>query len=104
LKRIYLLDTNKPEGITVPFASLFEKVHPVPKVTINSKKDIVALPYSSGTTGYPKGVELTHYNLVSNVLQVRVKVVICCIRLYEILLEIQSTSFIYDEGSRLNLQ
>lgn len=27
------------------------------------------LPYSSGTTGMPKGVELTHYNLVANLAQ-----------------------------------
>uniref|UniRef100_A0A182JN78 Luciferin 4-monooxygenase n=1 Tax=Anopheles atroparvus TaxID=41427 RepID=A0A182JN78_ANOAO len=28
--------------------------------------DIVFLPYSSGTTGMPKGVELTHVNIVAN--------------------------------------
>ena len=31
--------------------------------------DIVALPYSSGTTGFPKGVMLCHRNLVANILQ-----------------------------------
>jgi long-chain acyl-CoA synthetase len=30
---------------------------------------LAALPYSSGTTGLPKGVMLTHYNLVSNIRQ-----------------------------------
>jgi acyl-CoA synthetase (AMP-forming)/AMP-acid ligase II len=32
--------------------------------------DVVALPYSSGTTGLSKGVMLTHHNLVANILQV----------------------------------
>ncbi|MFI5798674.1 AMP-binding protein [Streptomyces sp. NPDC051677] len=39
-----------------------------PSVTV-SGTDLAALPYSSGTTGLPKGVMLTHRNLVANVLQ-----------------------------------
>jgi acyl-CoA synthetase (AMP-forming)/AMP-acid ligase II len=38
-------------------------------VTINPREDVVALPYSSGTTGLPKGVMLTHRNLVANLCQ-----------------------------------
>lgn len=36
---------------------------------LDPKKDIAFLAYSSGTTGWPKGVMLTHTNIVSNVLQ-----------------------------------
>jgi len=56
------------EGAT-PFASLLESDGDVPRVEINPKEDLVALPYSSGTTGLPKGVMLTHHNLVSNLRQ-----------------------------------
>jgi acyl-CoA synthetase (AMP-forming)/AMP-acid ligase II len=35
-----------------------------------SDDQIAVLPYSSGTTGLPKGTMLTHKNLVANVLQV----------------------------------
>jgi acyl-CoA synthetase (AMP-forming)/AMP-acid ligase II len=38
-------------------------------VDINPAEDLVALPYSSGTTGVAKGVMLTHRNLVANVVQ-----------------------------------
>ena len=40
-------------------------------VQLNPKEDVVVMPYSSGTTGLPKGVMLTHYNVVSNLLQFR---------------------------------
>ncbi|MCJ7511067.1 MAG: AMP-binding protein, partial [Dehalococcoidia bacterium] len=38
-------------------------------VAINAREDVAVLPYSSGTTGLPKGVMLTHYNITSNVKQ-----------------------------------
>lgn len=37
---------------------------------IEPGEDLVALPYSSGTTGHPKGVMLTHRNVVANLAQI----------------------------------
>jgi acyl-CoA synthetase (AMP-forming)/AMP-acid ligase II len=52
-----------------PFADLLAADGHVPEVTIDPAVDVVALPYSSGTTGLPKGVMLTHRNLVANLHQ-----------------------------------
>jgi len=59
---------GEAEGAT-PFANLLQGDGIVPDVEINPREDVVVLPYSSGTTGLPKGVMLTHYNLVSNICQ-----------------------------------
>jgi acyl-CoA synthetase (AMP-forming)/AMP-acid ligase II len=51
------------------FMSLLDSAGDPPSVTIDPRNDLVVMPYSSGTTGLPKGVMLTHYNLVANALQ-----------------------------------
>ena len=40
-----------------------------PSVEIDPKNDTAALIYTGGTTGRPKGVVLTHFNLLANALQ-----------------------------------
>lgn len=49
-----LLETNKEGDLSVD---------------IDVHNDVCVLPFSSGTTGVPKGVMLTHFNLVANVCQ-----------------------------------
>ena len=41
-----------------------------PEVRVDPATQLAALPYSSGTTGRPKGVRLSHRNLVANIAQV----------------------------------
>jgi len=42
---------------------------PEPQVDIDPVTDVAALPYSSGTTGIPKGVMLTHRSIATNLAQ-----------------------------------
>ncbi|WP_327315964.1 4-coumarate--CoA ligase family protein [Streptomyces sp. NBC_01235] len=44
---------------------------PEPRVDIDPVADVAALPYSSGTTGVPKGVMLTHRQIATNLDQLR---------------------------------
>ena len=52
-------------------ADLMEQGLPAPDVSFAPSSHLAVLPYSSGTTGNPKGVRLTHRNLVANVAQIR---------------------------------
>jgi acyl-CoA synthetase (AMP-forming)/AMP-acid ligase II len=55
----------------LPFASLLDAPSAVQSGPTLSPDDLAYLPYSSGTTGLPKGVMITHRNLVANLCQIR---------------------------------
>jgi acyl-CoA synthetase (AMP-forming)/AMP-acid ligase II len=59
---------GEAEGAT-PFADLLRAGSEPPVVAIDPRQDLAVLPYSSGTTGLPKGVMLTHHNIVANLCQ-----------------------------------
>ncbi|KAL4654620.1 4-coumarate--CoA ligase CCL1-like [Castanea sativa] len=66
--KVMCIDESPVEGY-LHFAELTQAdENEIPAVKINPD-DVVALPYSSGTTGLPKGVMLTHRGLVTSVAQ-----------------------------------
>lgn len=68
LRRVYTTRQISPGS--EPFANLLKPAsasYPAPDQP--SELALAVLPYSSGTTGLPKGVMLSHYNLISNVYQ-----------------------------------
>ena len=62
----HIVVIGEAEGAT-PLTSLFGD--PIDQVPLDYAEHVVVLPYSSGTTGLPKGVMLTHRNLVANIAQ-----------------------------------
>ncbi|MGZ5342152.1 MAG: AMP-binding protein [Solirubrobacterales bacterium] len=61
---------GEAEGAT-PISELLGDPEAAPELDIDPDSDLAVLPYSSGTTGLPKGVMLSHANLVSNLNQVQ---------------------------------
>jgi long-chain acyl-CoA synthetase len=70
LKDIIVVGQHAEEGSYL-FRDLIRQSTPKhpPQVLLSWAEDLVALPYSSGTTGLPKGVMLTQQNLVANNIQ-----------------------------------
>jgi len=92
LRRVYT--TRQPSPGSEPFTHLLRgSAADYPGPDLPSEQMLAALPYSSGTTGLPKGVMLSHYNLVSNVYQLLgphatklnfADTILCCLPLYHI--------------------
>jgi len=67
LKKMFSKKFEVPAADNVRSLQALLKAHPPepPAVVIDPKIDLAALPYTGGTTGNPKGVMLTHYNLIA---------------------------------------
>jgi acyl-CoA synthetase (AMP-forming)/AMP-acid ligase II len=63
--------TGEADG-AIPFAALRCLDNAMIESQMCGPDDVVLLPYSSGTTGMPKGVMITHGNLVANFCQAAV--------------------------------
>ncbi len=92
LRRVFTTRQQVPG--TEPFSNLLQAraaIYPDPEQP--SDQALAALPYSSGTTGLPKGVMLSHLNLVANIYQLlgpnatqlsASDTILCCLPLYHI--------------------
>ena len=76
LKTIIIIESEEnnenlklPEGVFGWSELMKSTKSDPPEYDFKPKEDIAALMYTSGTTGLPKGTMLTHYNMVSNIIQ-----------------------------------
>lgn len=53
----------------IDFSEFLDNPIDVPNFQGRNSEDVALLPYSSGTTGLPKGVQLTNFNMVANLMQ-----------------------------------
>jgi len=66
--------TTAPSLLLEDLQYLLEDIKPISAIAPASPDDMVQLIYTSGTTGNPKGVILTHKNLVANIIQINQQV------------------------------
>ncbi|XP_060530106.1 uncharacterized protein LOC132704261 [Cylas formicarius] len=76
-KKLPIICINTQSGQSLPqgainFNEFANNVIDIPDFENAEASDLAFLPYSSGTTGLPKGVELSHSNIVSNLAQFNV--------------------------------
>ena len=71
LRRVLYIGAERPTGM-IPYDSLLERAASVSEAALETLADqqalddVINMQYTSGTTGFPKGVMLTHRNIVNN--------------------------------------
>ncbi|MFX0188512.1 MAG: AMP-binding protein [Candidatus Hodarchaeota archaeon] len=60
-----------PGKKVIDFMEVMETEIDLKEVSIDNNKDLALLQYTGGTTGLPKGTELTHANILSNMVQIK---------------------------------
>ena len=65
LKQVVLLGDDLPES-TISLSQIISSNKPMADIKIQDEDDPAIIQYTSGVTGHPKGAELTHGNMISN--------------------------------------
>ena len=73
LKNVVLMGGESPEGLPVMgYGDFLRRAEDVSEEELRGRQDsldaedVINMQYTSGTTGFPKGVQLTHTNIVKN--------------------------------------
>jgi fatty-acyl-CoA synthase len=71
LRRVFFIGEECPDGL-MPYAALLERAGEVTEAELAARErdvhpdDVINMQYTSGTTGFPKGVMLSSRNIVNN--------------------------------------
>ncbi len=70
LRNVITVDSTQPGCLTWEQANAYADDTPIEivyqRMAMINRHDVCNMQYTSGTTGFPKGVMLTHYNVVNN--------------------------------------